>query len=138
MLNQVTIQGRFGETPELKTTPNGTNVTSFKLAVQRNYKNANNDYETDWISCVAWRQTAEFICRNFAKGGLIIVTGELETRSYEKDGKKVNVTEVKVNNAFFSGNKGATGGAASAEAETQPPQTPAANADSVPDDDYPF
>ena len=68
MLNQVNLQGRFGETPELKTTPSGAKVTSFRLAVQRNYKNHNEEYDADWISCVAWETQRSLSARILQKG----------------------------------------------------------------------
>ena len=139
MLNQVNLQGRFGETPELKTTPSGAKVTSFRLAVQRNYKNQNEEYESDWISCVAWGNTAEFICSYFSKGQMVIVAGALSSRSYtDNDGKKVYVTEVVVNSAYFAGNKPTNERAASDERKANDvPQTTGSGYPEIPDD-YPF
>lgn len=101
MLNIVAIQGRLSADPEQRTTQNGTPVTSFSLAVQRNVKGGDGEYGTDWIDCVAWKGTAEFICKYFQKGQLMAVNGALQTRSYEKDGVKRKATEVLVQNANF-------------------------------------
>ena len=101
MLNVVVLQGRLAADPEQRTTQNGTAVTSFSLAVQRNVKGSDGEYGTDWIDCVAWKGTAEFICKYFQKGQLMAVNGALQTRSYEKDGSKRKVTQVVVQNADF-------------------------------------
>ena len=100
MLNIVAIQGRLSADPEQRTTQNGTPVCSFTLAVQRNIKSGD-EYPTDWIDCVAWKGTAEFICKYFQKGQLVAVSGTLQTRSYEKDGVKRKATQVLVQNANF-------------------------------------
>lgn len=101
MLNVVALQGRLAADPEQRTTQNGTPVTSFSLAVQRNVKGGDGEYGTDWIDCVAWKGTAEFICKYFQKGQLMAVNGALQTRSYEKDGVKRKTTQVVVQNANF-------------------------------------
>ena len=101
MLNIVALQGRLAADPEQRTTQNGTPVTSFSLAVQRNVKGGDGEYGTDWIDCVAWKGTAEFICKYFQKGQLMAVNGTLQTRSYEKDGVKRKVTQVVVQSAYF-------------------------------------
>lgn len=101
MLNIVALQGRLAADPEQRTTQNGTAVTSFSLAVQRNVKGSDGEYGTDWIDCVAWKGTAEFICKYFHKGQLMAVNGALQTRSYEKDGVKRKATQVVVQSAYF-------------------------------------
>ena len=100
MLNVIALQGRLAADPELRATQNGTPVCSFTLAVQRNIKSGD-EYPTDWIDCVAWKGTAEFICKYFQKGQLIAVNGTLQTRSYEKDGVKRKTTQVVVQSAYF-------------------------------------
>ncbi len=102
MLNHVILMGRLTQTPELRTTQSGTSVTTFTIAVDRGYGDKK---ETDFISCVAWRGTADFITQYFTKGKMIAVEGSIQTRNYEKDGKKVYVTEVNVNGASFCGDK---------------------------------
>lgn len=110
MLNIVAIQGRLSADPEQRTTQNGTAVTSFSLAVQRNVKGGDGEYGTDWIDCVAWKGTAEFICKYFQKGQLMAVNGTLQTRSYEKDGVKRKATEVVVQSAYFCESRNTSSG----------------------------
>ena len=105
-MNKVILMGRLARDPELRSTPNGVSVCTFSLAVSRRFKNANGEYEADFINCVAWRQTAEFISKNFVKGRMLGVAGSLQTRSYDKDGQKRYVTEVSVDEAYFAGDKG--------------------------------
>ena len=91
--------GRVANDLELKQTTDGVSVTNFTLAVDRRTAK---EKTTDWIDCVAWRGTAEFICRYFQKGAPIIVTGSLQTRSWEdKEGKKRKAVEVLIENAEF-------------------------------------
>ena len=104
MLNIIAIQGRLVADPERRTTQSGVSVTSFTLAVQRNIKSGD-EYPTDYIDCVAWRNTAEFICKYFSKGQMMTVNGTLQTRSYEKDGVKRKATQVVVENANFCESK---------------------------------
>ena len=106
MLNRVIIMGRITHDLEIKQTQNGTACLSFSVAVDRNFKNANGEHDADFISCVAWRQTAEFIGKYFGKGRMIAVEGQLRSRTYEdKNGTKHYVTEVYVDNASFTGEK---------------------------------
>lgn len=101
MLNSCNFTGRFTADPELRTTQSDISVTGFSLAVQRNYK-VNDEYSTDFLNFVAWRGTAEFICKHFRKGNLITVEGSLETRKYtDKDGNNRTAFEVKVDRAHF-------------------------------------
>lgn len=103
MLNICVCTGRLTADPELKATENQTSVVSFSLAVQRNYKNKDNDqYPTDFINCVAWRSTAEFIAGYFRKGSMMTVQGSLESRKFtDKDGHNRTIYEVKVDHAYF-------------------------------------
>ncbi len=102
MLNNVNLQGRFVETPELKTTPSGAKVTSFQLVAQRNHKSQDEECDTACINCVAYQKTAEFICSNFTKGSNVMIGGELSSRSYtDNEGKKSNITEVVVKGAYL-------------------------------------
>lgn len=106
MLNKSLLMGRFTKDPELRSTGQGTSVASFSLAVDRDFKGQNGERETDFINCVAWRQTAEFICNYFKKGSMAIVEGSLQTRPYEDaEGKKRSATEVIVNNIYFGESK---------------------------------
>ena len=106
MLNKVFIMGRLARDPELRRTQNGTAVASFTLAVDRDYKGASGDRETDWIDCVAWRQTGEFVSRYFTKGRMAVVEGKLQIRDWtDKDGNKRRNTEVLVENIYFGDSK---------------------------------
>lgn len=101
MLNYDVKTGRLTADPELRTTQNGIPVVGFTLAVQRNYK-VDDEYPTDFLNFVAWRGTAEFICKHFRKGNLITVEGALETRKYtDKDGNNRTAYEIKVDRAHF-------------------------------------
>ncbi len=105
MLNNVTLMGRLTAAPELKTTTSGVNVTAFTIAVDRRYQQ-NGQRQADFINCVAWRNTAEFITRYFNKGDMIAVTGEIQTRKYQdKDGNNRTAFEVVINQASFCGGK---------------------------------
>lgn len=89
-MNNICIVGRIGQDLELKQTPNGIAVCSFTVAVKRpNVKDT-----TDWIPCVAWRQSAEYVCRYGKKGSLVAVTGVMTTRTFEKDGQKRTFYEI--------------------------------------------
>lgn len=109
MINNITLMGRLTRDPELKTTTNGTSLTNFCIAVDRNYQSKDGEKQTDFINCVAWRQTAEFISRYFGQGDMIAVTGELQTRKYEdKDGNNRTIYEVVVGHSSFCGGKATT------------------------------
>lgn len=109
MLNKVILMGRITADPELKQTPNGVSVTTFSLAVERSYSGKGTERQTDFINCVAWRNTAEFISRYFTKGKMMAVEGSLQVRSYEdRNGNKRTATEVVVDQAHFAGDSGAS------------------------------
>ena len=104
MLNRLILMGRLTADPELKTTQSGVNVTTFTLAVERNYVAKGQDRQTDFVRCVAWRNTADFICKYFSKGRMMSVEAELQSRSYENsEGRKVTVWEAVVSNVYFCG-----------------------------------
>lgn len=106
-LNYTALQGRLTKDPEVKMTQqSGTPVCQITIAVNRDYKNQEGNTEADFITCVAWKNTAEFIGKYFRKGQEIIIEGQLQVRSYtDKDGAKRYVTEVKVDRARFCGAK---------------------------------
>ena len=139
MLNRVVLMGRLTAEPELKTTNSGVSVVSFNIAVDRNYCKQGEERETDFIAIVAWRQTAEFICKYFAKGQLIALEGSLQTRSYQdRDGNNRTVTEVVADNVFFTGDKREKN---NTQATPEPKQTSYEQTDfeELPDsDDLPF
>ena len=106
MINNVVLMGRIVNELEVKQTPSGVSALSFTLAVERNFKGADGERQTDFISCVAWRQQAEFIGKYFRKGRMIALEGNLRTRTYDdKNGTKHYVTEVFVDNISFTGEK---------------------------------
>ena len=106
MINNVTLMGRLTAAPELKTTTSGTSVTTFCIAVDRRFQPKDGEKQADFINCVAWRATAEFITRYFGKGDLIAVTGEIQTRKYQDNsGNNRVAVEVVINNASFCGGK---------------------------------
>ena len=107
MLNHITIMGRLTRDPELRRTGSGIAVASFSLAVDRDFgKTENGERETDFIDCVAWRQTGEFVSKYFTKGSLAVVSGRLQIRSWnDKDGNKRRTAEVVVDNIYFGGSK---------------------------------
>lgn len=104
-MNNVILMGRLTADPEIRTTNNGLNYCRFSVAVDRYSKGE--EKKTDFINCVAWRQTAEFISRYFTKGKMIAVQGSIQTGSFtNKDGAKVYTTDVLVDKAHFCGDKG--------------------------------
>ena len=121
-MNSICLMGRLTGDLELKTTQNGVSVTSFSVAVDRAYRSKDQERQTDFINCVAWRNTAEFISRYFRKGQRIALQGSLQSRKYTaNDGSQRTVFEVVVDNAFFCESKG--GNAAGAPGyDSQVPQ----------------
>ena len=102
-MNSVNLIGRLCADPEARMTQSGVKVCKLRLAVQRDFKNQDGDYEADFINCAAWRSTADFIEKYFVKGQGIGVTGKLQTRSWEdENGNKRYATEVIVENATFT------------------------------------
>ena len=114
MLNHITIMGRFVRDPELRRTGSGIAVASFTLAVDRDFKaSSGGEKEVDFIDCVAWRQTGEFVSRYFAKGRMAVVEGRLQIREWtDKEGNKRRAAEVIADNVYFGDSKrdGETGG----------------------------
>ena len=105
-MNKAILVGNLTRDPEHRTTSNGTSVTSFTVAVQRRFKDADGNYQADFINCVAWRSTAEFVGKYFTKGMKIGVVGSIQTRTYEdRDGVRRYATEVVVDEAEFVGSK---------------------------------
>ena len=158
MLNVAVIMGRLAADPELRHTPNGVAVTSFTLAVDRSYARAGTERQTDWIDVVAWRQTAEFVCKYFTKGQLMAVTGSIQTRNYEdRNGNKRKAVEIQATEVNFASSKREGGSMGGDPSYSQPrasaPAQPAAFSEPAPayssgstedfeeilgDDDLPF
>ena len=122
MLNRVALMGRLTADPELKKTTSDLSVLSFTVAVERNYS-GNKDKQTDFINCVAWRQTAEFISRYFSKGKMIALEGSIQVRNYtDKNDNKRQAVEVLVSQAYFAGDNSQKQGSA-ADTKNYPPIT---------------
>ncbi len=139
-MNNITITGRLTADPELRTTPNGINVTQFNVAVDRAYKSGG-EKQTDFFRVIAWRSTADFICRYFGKCRLILITGEMQSRKYtDKYGNERIAWELLADRVEFMGDKPA----ADNSENTQPtvpadaPPVPTAPPATQTDDDYPF
>ena len=128
MLNVVAIMGRLVADPELRTTPNGVNVVSFRIACDRNFARTGEQRQADFLDVVAWRQTAEFVSKYFQKGSLIAIDGSLQTRQYQdKNGNNRTAVEIVANNVNFAGPKGSNqgGGAYQNSAPSYQNQAPA-------------
>ena len=134
MLNKVILLGRITHDLEMRSTPSGTSVLQFSLAVERNFVKQGEERQTDFINCVAWKQTAEFIGRFFGKGRLIAIEGRLQSRNYEdKQGNKRTAIEVIVEQASFTGEPKKDGGG-----QQTAPQDGYNDIDVLSDDEVPF
>ncbi len=110
MLNVIVIMGRLVADPELRTTPQGTSVTSFRVAVDRNFARQGQERQTDFFDVVAWRGTAEFVSKYFHKGSMIAVEGSMQMRNYQdKNGVNRTAYEIIANNVSFTGSKQESG-----------------------------
>ena len=146
MINSVVLMGRLTADPELRTTTTGRSVCSFTLAVDSGFQRAGEDRSADFINCVAWEQTANFISRYFRKGSMLAVTGRIQTRRYEdKTGAKRTAFEVVIREASFCGSKaetGTTGAQPQPQAQQQPPVYQSASSadfeEITDDEDLPF
>lgn len=105
-MNKAILTGRLTKDPEHRTTPNGVSVATFTVAVNRRYKDEEGKYPADFINCIAWRATADFISKYFQKGSGIGIVGSIQTRSYDdKNGNRRYVTEVVAEEVEFAGSK---------------------------------
>ena len=146
MLNKWIGMGRLTADPELKQTQSGVFTCTVNLAVQRDYSDGNGERQTDFICVVAWRQTAEFLCKYFRKGSMIAVVGELRTRTYNDKrypDVKHYVTEVYADKVSFCGGKNESGGNNDPAPAQTAPQAPAQTAidgfgEIIGDSDLPF
>lgn len=138
MLNHVVIMGRMVRDPELRQLDNGTSVTSFSVAVDRNYVDkTTNERQADFLNVVAWRQTADFVCKYFHQGDMIALEGSLQSRKYtDKDGNNRTAIEIVASNISFCGGK--NGGNANTATTNDTPATMVANAPSEDNDELPF
>ena len=133
MLNTITIMGRLTKDPELRRTGSGIAVASFTLAVDRDFAPKNGgEKETDFIECVAWKNTAEFVSKYFAKGRMAVVSGRLQIRKWQdKDGNKRQTAEVVADNVYFGDSKNS----GNADTSSGNFTAPAANFDLLDGDD---
>jgi single-strand DNA-binding protein len=135
-LNKAILIGNLTKDPELKKTQADISVCSFSIGVQRKFK-TDGKYESDFINIVAWKQTAEFVAKYFTKGKPILIVGSIQTRNYEKDGKKVYVTEVNADEVNFVESK--SDSPAIEPAAASEPEKPRSGMQTLgPDDDLPF
>lgn len=125
MLNRIIIMGRLARDPELRHTQAGVAVASFRLAVDRDFKDkATGERATDWIDVVAWRQTGEFVSRYFTKGRMAVVEGRLQMRDWtDKEGNKRTSAEVVADNVYFADSKRDGGGSGYAPSQDGYPQS---------------
>lgn len=106
MLNCAILMGRMVADPELRTTPSGVSVTTFRIAVDRAYQKPNEERQADFLDVVCWRGTADFVCSHFHKGSMIAVQGSIQSRNYEdKQGNKRTAIEIVADNVSFCGSK---------------------------------
>lgn len=126
MLNEIILMGRLTRDPELRYTASNTPVASFSLAVDRDFKSKEGgEKETDFIDCVAWRQTGEFVSKYFQKGSMAAVKGRLQIRDWQdKEGNKRRSAEVVVDNIYFGESKGGNRSNSSAPNEISPSGKP--------------
>lgn len=111
MLNHIVIMGRLTAAPELRYTQSNTPVASFTLAVDRDFQSGGSEKQTDFIPCVAWRGTAEFVSKYFTKGSMAAVSGRLQLRDWtDKDGNKRRSAEVVADNLYFGDSRRDNGG----------------------------
>lgn len=137
-LNRICLMGRLTRDPELRRTGNGTAVTSFTIAVDRDFKSQDGEKETDFIDIVAWRTTAEFASKYFSKGRMAVVTGRLQLRDWtDKEGNKRRTAEIVADNVYFGDSKKPEG-SDSAQAENVAEGTYGGFAESEDDGDLPF
>ncbi len=138
MLNHIVIMGRLTRDPELRRTGNNTPVASFTLAVDRDFAPKDEgERETDFIDCVAWRATGEFVSKYFTKGSMAVVAGRLQIRNWtDKDGNKRRSAEIVAENVYFGESKQSTANRqASATPTYPPPAAPASDYAMLEDDD---
>ncbi|MBE7035590.1 MAG: single-stranded DNA-binding protein [Ruminococcaceae bacterium] len=146
-MNKVVLVGRLARDPELRTTQSGTSVVSFTVACDRRFARQGEERTADFISCVAWNKTAEFVSRYFTKGMRIALDGRIQTRTYDdQNGNKRYITEVVVEDVEFAQSKNESGGMAQDSGFSAPqtfaaPQAPSADIDGfmpVEEEDLPF
>ena len=136
-INKVLLMGRLTADPELKKTGEGISVVRFTLAVNRP-KQKDKEQTADFISCVAFRQTAEFLCKYFRKGSALIAFGSIRTGSYDKDGQKVYTTDVIIGELQFGENKQSDTNSKTALTTPTTPQNTTYELGEITDEQLPF
>ncbi len=137
MLNQVALMGRLTADPELRHTPSNISVTTFTIAVNRSYVKQGAERQTDFIDIVAWRSTAEFICRYFRKGQMMALDGSIQTRTYtDKEGRNRKAFEILANNVYFTESRSSSQGSSYERAAEPAAAEPAASYSSGDADDF--
>ena len=135
MLNVVAIMGRLVADPELRTTTSGINMARFRIACDRNFARQGEQRQADFLDVVAWRSQADFVCKYFQKGSLIVIDGSIQTRQYQdKNGNNRTAVEIVANNINFAGPKnssGSTGGGASYGSQPRQNAQPAARPSNI-------
>lgn len=131
MLNKIVIMGRLTRDPEYRTTGSGLSVANFSVAVDRDFPGQSGEKETDFIDCVAWRKTAEFVTKYMKKGSMVVVSGRLQIRAWtDKDGNERRTAEVVAENVYFGESKRSAESAPAAPVPApsyQAPVTPSAS-----------
>ena len=139
MINNVVMVGRLTRDIDLKYTGSGIAVASFTVAMDRPFTSKSGEKETDFVNCVAWRKTAENAANFVGKGSLVGIKGRIQTRNYEKDGNRVYVTEVVVDNfAFLESKKNNIGGSSDSYVKAADPFQQMGSPIDISDDDMPF
>ena len=134
-MNKVNLLGRLVKDPELRYTTSGTAVASFTLAVDRRFQKQGEERQADFINCIAWQKTAEFVANYFTKGQMMALSGSIQVRNWEdSEGVKRYATEVIADEVYFAESKKAE----SKSATPQKPAMPSADFNNVDDDDCPF
>ncbi len=137
MLNKIVIMGRLTRDPELRKTQNGTAVTSFSLACDRDFKSQNGEKETDFIDVVAWRATAEFVTKYFTKGRMAVVDGRLQIRDWtDREGGKRRSAEIVADNVYFGDSRPKE--VPVSHEDREPPAPPSGDFGDLPDGFEPF
>lgn len=139
MLNKIIVMGRLTRDPELRCTQSGLAVTSFSVACDRDLKSQSGEKETDFIDVVAWRQTAEFVCKYFSKGRMAVVEGRLQLRDWtDNNGNKRRSAEIVASNVYFGDSKkdGDTGPQNSYAPQHQSYGSPCGDTGRYPESDY--
>ena len=141
MLNHIDVMGRITRDPEYRATGSGVSVANFSVAVERDFKTDAGEKETDFIDCVAWRQTAEFVTRYMKKGSMVVVSGRLQVRTWtDKDGNKRRTAEIVADSVYFGESKRQSEGTAQTGGTYQTPAVPAQEFAPIdgPDEQLPF